>query len=396
LEKVKSPTASAAQAAPRRLAGATSLPAAVRRAYAEPARALELDVRGPVEAHARASLGDVRVHEGPAASAAAAALDARAFTLRSDIFLGEEGRRATGPQRRELLTHEALHAAQQGAGHGLPDGVVRVSSPSDRAEVEARRAAATLAGARPGSPALALRDSLRPATPFQPAPAGIQRDITGSGHIGSGDFVINFKDFSGATAGEDGTISFTPSATSPESEHIRFIQIARVLDTTTGAPLSFASVAPSLAPLDRVSTTADGKKNVAGGFAVDQQTFPPARATKAAPSIEPFYDVTGPPIAGNATGVHKGKTRTAAVLEDHPSLPAGRKVNFVSSVKGSDNGIFYGTALWGFETFNDKGTTKVKNEYHSFRAVEGETMRAALHAFDEFFRNPGSATAPTK
>jgi hypothetical protein len=52
--------------------------------------------------------------------------------------------------------------------------------------------------------------------------------------------------------------------------------------------------------------------------------------------------------------------------------------------------------LWGFETFNDKGTTKVKNEYHSFRAVEGETMRAALHAFDEFFRNPGSATAPTK
>jgi hypothetical protein len=374
-----------ADAAPPRQ---TPLADQIRSAHAEPGTALDPGVRAPLEARFGRDLSEVRIHETPQAGRAAGMLGARAFTVGADIFLGEEGRRTSGAQRQRLLAHEAVHAAQQSGRRAVLAGAMRVSSPADLAEVQAREAAEALTG---GSRALALRDALRTQAP------SIQRDIREADHdIGSGKFSIDFTSRSGrGTAGEDGTISFMPSAKSPESNAIRFIQIVRVTDAA-GALQTFASVDKSLATMDTMATKQDTKKNVAGGFAVDQTAFPAPRTAKADPAVEPFYDVTGPPIPGNATGVHKGKTLTAAVLEDRPSLPAGRKVSFVSSVKGADNGIFYGTALWGFETFADKGLVKVKNEYHSFRAVQGETTDAALKAFDEHYKNPGSAGAPTK
>lgn len=365
----------------------------IQRARSESATSLDAPVRSSLEGHLGRDFGDVRVHAGSASQAAAEGLDARAFTIGSDIFLGTESRAASSAQRRELLVHEGIHAAQQGMRRVPLDMSLRVSQPSDSAEGSARALATSLTGE--GSSALRLRDSLR-GKPLEGVPPTIQRDIKGKGRIPTGDFEIDFTSRSGAVrAGEDGTVKFTPGTNSPRSSHIRFIQIVRVRNAA-GSAVKFGSVNKSIATMDLMSTTANAKANVAGGFAVDQQTFPTPRKHKADAAVEPFYDVTGPPIAGNATGVHQGNTRTPAVLEDHPTLSAGRKVNFVSSVKGADNGIFYGAALWGFETFNDKGTVKVKNEYHSFRLAEGETMHAALQAFDEYYHNPGSSKAPKK
>jgi hypothetical protein len=373
--------------APVRAASAEPTADLIRRAHGEPGTTLDPAVRSSVETATAADLGQARVHDGQASRKAADRLGARAFTLGADIFLGAQARSAD--DQRELLTHEAMHVAQQGGRRAALGGSLHVSNASDAAEVQARDAAASISDS--GSPALNLRDRLR-ATPI-----GIQRDITGHQDIGSGVFDINFTaNNGGALAGEDGTISFTPKPTAPVSDGLRFIQIARVLDAATGTPRTFASLSAALAPMDTMSTTANAKKNVAGGFAVDQQTFPAPRTAKADAPIAPFYDVTGPPIAGNQTGVNRGKVQTPAVLEDHPALNAGLKVNFVSSVKGDDNGIFYGTALWGFETFDDKGNTKVKNEYHSFRSFEGETTQAALKAFNDHYNNPGSPGAPTK
>ena len=81
-------------------------------------------------------LDDVRVHSDPASAEAAAALGARAFTLGSDIYMGEgEGGDA------ELLAHEAAHTLQQDGVAGAPQAKMAVSSPGDRLEVEADRVA---------------------------------------------------------------------------------------------------------------------------------------------------------------------------------------------------------------------------------------------------------------
>lgn len=387
------PTAAAADPASNRQA---SLARALRLAHGESGQPLDASVRAAVEAEGGSGLDRVRVHDSVAARTAADLLRSRAFALGSDIFLGSAGRATSASDRQALLTHEAVHAVQQG-GHRAPlTGTLTVGAPGTAAEAQAEAIArgphgGPHGGSPAGSAALRLRDGLRR------APIGIQRNIAGTQDVGSGVFTIAMTDTSFATsAGETGTVSFLPKKTAPKSTGLRFIQIVRVLDAGTGAAVTFASVNAGLATMDTMATTADASKNIAGGFAVDQQTFPAARTAKADPAIEPFYDVTGPPIAGNATGTNDGVAPTAAVLEDSPRVATNRRVQFVSSVKGDDNGIFYGTALWGFETFTAKGAVKVKNEYHSFRSFEGETMHAALKAFDEHYANPGSTTAPKK
>ncbi len=72
---------------------------------------LDPAVQVRVEQHLGVDLGAVRVHQGPEVSAAAAELQARAFTVGADIFLGE-GQSAADL---ELMAHEATHVVQQQA-----------------------------------------------------------------------------------------------------------------------------------------------------------------------------------------------------------------------------------------------------------------------------------------
>ncbi len=64
--------------------------------------------------------GDVRIHNGPQADAAAASVQARAFTLGRDVVFaaGEYDPRSEGGKR--LLAHELAHVAQQSDMTGLP------------------------------------------------------------------------------------------------------------------------------------------------------------------------------------------------------------------------------------------------------------------------------------
>jgi hypothetical protein len=77
-------------------------------------------VRSRIEPHLGASLGQVRVHSGPAAEQAATRLQARAFTHRNQVFLGP---RESHTDLR-LMAHEATHVVQQAAA-GAP-GVQRL------------------------------------------------------------------------------------------------------------------------------------------------------------------------------------------------------------------------------------------------------------------------------
>ena len=364
----------------------------LQRAAAEPGRPLEDRVRVPMEGQLGVHLDNVRVHSGAASEAAAHRIDARAYTVGSNIHLGPEAHRLAGAERDRLLAHEAVHTVQQG-GRPVPlQGKMQVNQPVDQAEGEANRIAKTVMSGEPNagrSPALTLRGALR-ASSVAP---GIQRDIVGSKTWPQGKFEINFKKNDAAAAGgvanEDGSITFTPSATAPESNSIRFVQIARTFDPTTAKEWNYTG-----AEANRNSIRTTTAKNVAPGFFLDQiHAGRNPRAKKSDPAQLPYYDVTSP----GTIGKRKGKSIVPATLNDTPGFSAPLKFSLVTSAKASDTGTWYGTVLWGFETFLDKaGIAKIKNEYHSFRVFQGETTDAALKAFDEFYRNPGASTAPTK
>jgi hypothetical protein len=380
----------------QRGAGNQAVAGLLTRAALDPGRPLDTTLRRSLEKGLSADLSRVRIHDSLASADAAESVGARAYTIGSDIHLGHDVASLDAAARDRLLAHEVIHTAQQGGRLVALDGVMPVSQPTDASEGQARALAdALMMGPSRPSPALALRDRLR----VSGVAPHIQRDIVGDKTFASGKFEINFKKTDGAAAGdfatEDGTVTFTPSAKAPESDSIKFIQIVRFFDTTTNKEFDWTGKAE--ANRGKMQTTRDDKKNIAPGFNVDQNAATLAQRTKKAdPTVLPFYDVTGPPIAGNVTGKRRGKVVVPAVLRDTPGFNAPLKFSFVTVAKASDTGIVYGTVLWGFETFLDKGKAKIKNEYKSFRTFEGETFVEAVKLFNEFYKNPGTPGAPTK
>jgi hypothetical protein len=94
-----------------------------------------------------ADLGAVRIHTGPEAAAASAALDARAFTFGTDVFFTPGAYAPSTEAGRATLAHELVHVTRHGGASGaLPVAPgAHVSQPHDREEVEAARGGRDLA-----------------------------------------------------------------------------------------------------------------------------------------------------------------------------------------------------------------------------------------------------------
>lgn len=107
--------------------------AVITGALGTPGRSLEPGLRRSMEHRFQHDFASVRLHAGPAAGAAARALGAAAFTVGSEIVLGDGG----GP---ELLAHELTHVVQQRRGSGRA---------GEATEGEARRNAAAAGGSGP-------------------------------------------------------------------------------------------------------------------------------------------------------------------------------------------------------------------------------------------------------
>jgi hypothetical protein len=361
--------------------------AAVRRAAEEPGRPLEPRLRTDLERRVGGNLEMLRVHAGPSSEAAAAQLSARAYTIGSDVYLGREASRIPPSERADLLAHEATHALQQGARRVPLPHPLRIADPNAAPESDARRA---------GSPALAVRDALR----TQSVPPQVQRDIIGKStkaQIPLGEMKINFTKIEGAAAGDwakergNPGITFTPNAKAPDSTSIRFVQIVRTFDTSTGKEADFTGTTEA----GRMKQFTKGSKTVTPGFYVDQSASTHApRTAKGDATVLPYYDFHfgGP---GTAPGSKAGAAITPATLWDQPATAGTVQFKFVTSAKDSIGGTYYGSVLWGFEVYQDKaGVAKIKGEYRSFRSTPGATTSAALKTFDEYYRNPGASTAP--
>jgi len=380
----------------------------VQRAATDNSRSLDESVREPLEQNLGHNFSQVRVHYGPASSLAAEHLGARAYTLGSNIYLGQEAHQLSRPQYNRLLAHEAIHTVQQGGRPVAPQAKLEVSRPTDAAEIEADHLAESIISSaeRPStSRSLALRDQLR-ATPATPSTVSrvaaplIQRDLTGPYKVKDGTFSLNLKTEShpGASSGMSGTIKFNASDKAPDSTWIRLLQVVRLEDLTTGKDYVWTGD-----DADRIKTmtTEDKAKGIEPGYHVDVLHSPgkPTPRTKASdPRVSPYYRdyvprrAKGGP-AVNYTGNKKGKTVTETSLYDSPQWGSKGRFSFETAAKAVDIGYIYGTVRWGF-TISDAAKGKVEKEHATVHPGPSATFVAAVKEFNEFYKNPGASTAP--
>ncbi len=123
-------------------------------------RPLEPEVRADMEARLGHDFSRVRVHDDDRAAHSAATVNARAYTVGSDVVFGRGGYDPATPEGKLTLAHELTHVIQQ--SQGPVDGTwaaggLRISKPGDRFE----RSAAATAEKAVGAPAPAMR-GLRP------------------------------------------------------------------------------------------------------------------------------------------------------------------------------------------------------------------------------------------
>jgi hypothetical protein len=370
----------------------------LRSAATEPSRPLDILLRQSLEERLGHDFSRVRVHSGPASVAAADLLGARAYTLGLDIHLGAEALAFTGWQRDRLLTHEAVHTAQQGSTSVAPHDRLALSNPHDVAEFEAERIAKS-AQTPPAPGALTLRDLTHAragaTTVARMVTPQIQRDLTGIKKAIDGDFGLNLKTEShpGAYSGLNGTITFKASDKAPDSTSIRLLQIARLEDLTTSKEYAWTG---DEANRIQARTAADKAKGIEEGYFVDLHYKDLKKRTKKddAP-VSPYYidDAVQRGRPESKDGSKKGKTIKEASLGDYPGWNAKSRFSFETAARDSNNGYVYATLIWGF-TLSDPAKGTVEKEHAAVNDLQSSTFNAAVTAFDEFFQNPGSSKAP--
>lgn len=103
-------------------------------------------LRSRFETSLGTGLGDVRVHDGSDAAAAAAGVGARAYATGQHIYMGEKQYAPHTADGALLLAHEVAHTVQQRGASGGPQYKLEISQPGDSSEVEADRAASAMVG----------------------------------------------------------------------------------------------------------------------------------------------------------------------------------------------------------------------------------------------------------
>jgi hypothetical protein len=374
------------------------LAAVMQDAAHDSASPLDRGVRAGLESRLGHDFSRVRVHSGPASAEAARRIGARAYTLGSDIHLGLEGAALSGRERARLLAHEAVHTAQQGGRSAAPRAGLAVASvrePEAEAHGLADEVAAAPAPAGPRSRSLALRDRLLGGALTPVGVPMVQPHLKKSLGVADGTFDLDLttESHAGAKSGMSGTIKFTASASSPDSTSIRLVQIAKLVDLSTGKDYPWTG---GEANRNKVMTKEDTTAGVEGGYFTDvvHATRKPRTAAGDA-AVSPYYidDYKSIGDPRNADGSKAGKTIKSASLWDYPGWSKSSRFSFETAAKAADTGYIYATVQWGF-TISDGAKGKVDTEHAAALLVPSATFRAAQKEFDKFYRNPGSPTAP--
>jgi Domain of unknown function (DUF4157) len=120
--------------------GPTTAPPAVRGVLGSAGAPLGADVRAFMEPRFGRDFSGVRIHTDASAAASAAAVQARAYTVGSNIAFAAGAYSPGTAAGRRLLAHELTHTIQQGDGLALSTDL-EVGATNDPAEHEADRIA---------------------------------------------------------------------------------------------------------------------------------------------------------------------------------------------------------------------------------------------------------------
>lgn len=323
-------------------------------ARGEHATALDRNVRDRVGSSAGIDLTRVRVHSGTASAAAAELLGARAFTTGTDIYLG-----AHAPHERErLLTHEAVHAVQQGLRPAPATPGMRISDPHDAGESEASAFA---------SGATAIHARTEP---------HVQREtqVVGKRSSRRGVWDVELRPDPRVSHGLRVKLTFTPAVSSEDSQRISLVQIARAVDQF-GAQHQWTG---GDAPRNDMRTK--------DGFYVDHD---PAKWASHKPSQGPVPPYYGESYGeANKDGFKKGKNIRPAILEDRPSFGGTRTTNFETVATAVDKPPYvYSVLLWGFKTNAARDAEPVTDVTATPADRPTAAYGAALAQFDKYYGN---------
>jgi hypothetical protein len=97
-------------------AGKPRVPDAVRSVLSSPGRWMDEAVQREMETKMSGDFGDVQLHTGPRAAAAAESIDARAFTVGTHVAFNSGEYRPDSYEGKKLIAHELTHVRQQTRG----------------------------------------------------------------------------------------------------------------------------------------------------------------------------------------------------------------------------------------------------------------------------------------
>jgi hypothetical protein len=109
-------------------------PPIVHQVLSSPGRPLDPATRGFFEPRFGFDFSQVRVHTGKKAEESAAAVNAVAYTVGSNVVFGTGRYLPSTSEGKRLMAHELTHVVQQ---RGLAPADIRISDPNDRSEQEA-------------------------------------------------------------------------------------------------------------------------------------------------------------------------------------------------------------------------------------------------------------------
>jgi hypothetical protein len=95
-----------------------------------PGQALDSDSRNYFEPRFGQDFGNVRIHSGPEAAMAASSIQARAFTLGTDVVFAAGEHDPSSESGKHLLAHELTHVVQQGRSRSSDLKVQRACGPT--------------------------------------------------------------------------------------------------------------------------------------------------------------------------------------------------------------------------------------------------------------------------
>lgn len=223
-----------------------AIPPIVSEVLGKPGRPLSPEVRAPLESRFGHDFSRVRVHDDARAAESARAVNARAFTVGTDVAFGdgEYAPRSTAGQR--LLAHELAHVVQQSRQPATRNpAVLPVEHPS---EAEADRAAgAALGGGRATvtpTPVAVQRQGFR-----EPSPVSVRSPVFE-------ETVTQLTDLNAAISGRRLTLAETALAQGVFGNSIDFSRVRliptnvleyRTVGNTTRVPRDFTIKDPEMA-----------------------------------------------------------------------------------------------------------------------------------------------------